>query len=97
MQLTITFFSQTCVIILDNASYHNVRAEKLPTSATCKADMENWLIQKGIPFQQNLLKVELCDIIKNNADFITYRIYDVIRNSGFEILRLPLYDSELKP
>ncbi|KAL3278355.1 hypothetical protein HHI36_013685 [Cryptolaemus montrouzieri] len=32
-----------CVIVLDNASYHSRRTEKLPTSASKKATIQEWL------------------------------------------------------
>ncbi|XP_074652754.1 uncharacterized protein LOC141907083 [Tubulanus polymorphus] len=36
------------VIVMDNASYHSVRSEKIPTSNSLKEDMQVWLSQKGI-------------------------------------------------
>lgn len=84
------------VIVLDNASYHNTRAEKLPTTASKKSEMQDWLTSKGIQFDSNLRKVELYDIIKKNkSTFITYKIDDYIKSKGFEVLRLPPYHPEL--
>lgn len=77
------------VIVLDNALYHNTRAEKLPM-------MQEWLTSKGIHFDSNLRKVKLYDIIKKHkSDFITYKIDDYIKSKGFEVLRLPPYYPEL--
>lgn len=42
------------VIVLDNASYHNAREENLPTIASKKSEMEEWLTSKGIHFDVNL-------------------------------------------
>lgn len=84
------------VIVMDNASYHNTRAEKLPTSNSRKAEMQEWLISKGISFDSSLRNVELYDIIKKHkTDFVTYKIDDIIRSKGFEVLRLPPYHPEL--
>ncbi|CAH2094193.1 unnamed protein product [Euphydryas editha] len=84
------------IIVLDNASYHNTRAEKMPTSATNKADMQQWLRDKGIAFERNLLKLELYDIIKKHKDqHITYKIDDFIKSKGFDVIRLPPYHPEL--
>lgn len=88
--------SPRSVIVLDNASYHNTRTEKLPTSATKKADMQQWLRDKGIAFEQSLLKLELYDIIKKHKDeHITYKIDDFIKSKGFDVIRLPPYHPEL--
>lgn len=84
------------VIVLDNASYHNTRAEKIPTSATKKADMQQWLRDKGIAFEQNFLKLELYDIIKKHKhQHITYKIDNFIKSKGFDVIRLPPYHPEL--
>lgn len=78
------------VIVLDNAFYHNTRAEKLPTYNTKKADMQQWLRDKGIAFDESLSKLPLYDIIKKHkSDYITFKIDDVIKSKGFEVLRLP--------
>lgn len=78
------------VIVLDNASYHNTRAEKLPTYATKKADMQQWLRDKGIAFDESLVKLAVYDIIKKHkCDYITFKIDDVIKSKRFEVLRLP--------
>ncbi|XP_045456694.1 uncharacterized protein LOC123666670 [Melitaea cinxia] len=84
------------VIVLDNASYHNTQAEKMPTSTTNKADMQQWLRDKGIAYEQSLLKLELYDIIKKHKDqHIKYKIDDFIKSKGFDVLRLPPYHPEL--
>ena len=59
---------QNFVIVLDDASYHNIKSEcsKTPTSATHKADMQAWLEGKGIAFDKKLLKPALYDLIKAN-------------------------------
>jgi len=37
-------------IVMDNASYHSVRREKLPTLKTRKADMQEWLSRNNIRY-----------------------------------------------
>ncbi|CAG4973860.1 unnamed protein product [Parnassius apollo] len=84
------------VIVLDTASYHNARAEKLPTTASKKSEMQQWLTAKGIQFDSNMRKVEIYDIIKKHkSNFIAYKIDNYIKSKGFEVLRLPPYHPEL--
>lgn len=35
------------VLILDNASYHSVQEDKVPTKSALKQDMIDWLLKKG--------------------------------------------------
>ncbi|XP_023933911.2 uncharacterized protein LOC112042931 [Bicyclus anynana] len=84
------------VIVLVNASYYKKRAEKPPTPATKKADMQQWLRDKGVPFEESLLKLELYDLIKKQINQnITYEIDELIESKGFDVLRLPPYHPEL--
>lgn len=84
------------VIVLDNASYHNTRAEKIPTSASRKDEMQQWLTNKGIGFDESLRKVELYDLIKKHKkEFVTFKIDEFIKSKGFDVLRLPPYHPEL--
>ncbi|GBP12806.1 hypothetical protein EVAR_6129_1 [Eumeta japonica] len=52
------------VVVVDNASYHNKQLDAAPTSTTKKADMQTWLQQKEIQFEESMLKPELYNLIK---------------------------------
>ena len=47
------------VIVCDNASYHGVRCEKVPSISWKKCDIINWLNDKGVDIEGDMLKVEL--------------------------------------
>jgi hypothetical protein len=47
------------VLVIDNASYHNIREMKEPTSTTREADMLLWLEEKQLPTDSKLTKPEL--------------------------------------
>ena len=49
------------VIVMDNASYHSRRLEKLPTSNSRKGDMLEWLDKHKIPYDAKLTKVSFHD------------------------------------
>ncbi|XP_063235752.1 uncharacterized protein LOC134538391 isoform X4 [Bacillus rossius redtenbacheri] len=79
------------VIIMDNASYHSTQVEKTPTTNWIKAALIAWLEKNGIKHENNLLKVELLRIAKQNKPRIRYEVDELARNYGHEILRLPPY------
>jgi transposase len=86
------------VIVVDNASYHNVQTDKTPNSNSKKEDMQRWLQDKNIPFSTTMLKIELYDLIKaHKPNFIRYAIDELLKKHEFEVLRLPPYHPELNP
>lgn len=86
------------VVILDNASYHNVQLEKAPTSASSKNTMKKWLTEMKIPFHPDLLKTQLYDLIKlHKPRHKTYAIDKLLAEHGHSVLRLPPYHPDLNP
>lgn len=83
---------------MDNASYHNALLEKAPNSNSNKNEMQTWLAEKNIPFDETMKKIQLYDLIlKNKNKFKRFVIDELIESKGFEILRLPPYHPELNP
>jgi hypothetical protein len=60
-------FPHKGVLVIDNASYHNVAITRDPTAATLKKDMW-WLVERNIPHNSNLTKPELYEIIKRHKN-----------------------------
>lgn len=86
------------VIVLDNASYHNVHSEKVPNMSSRKIEMIDWLKARNIGHDEKMYKSELyCKILDNKPDFIKYKIDDVIKAAGHTVLRLPPYHPDLNP
>lgn len=52
------------VVVVENASYHNTQLDAAPTANTKKADMQTGLCQKGIEYDESMLKPELYNLIK---------------------------------
>jgi hypothetical protein len=44
------------VLVIDNASYHNVTVEANPNSSWKKAPMQNWLTEKGVFFEYSYMR-----------------------------------------
>lgn len=86
------------VIVMDNASYHTRRKEKIPNSKTLKVDIQNWLREKNIDFPEDCLKKELLEeVSKVKHLYTSYVVDEKAKDNGFTVLRLPPYHCELNP
>jgi hypothetical protein len=52
------------VVVIDNAPYHNVNINKIPTSNSAKKEMQQWSQKQNIPFADDMLKPALHRLIK---------------------------------
>ncbi len=86
------------IIIMDNASYHNVLVdEAFPTSTTRKCDMQDWLTKNGYPWTEDMLKAELFGLCHRLAPVPEYQIDQLATRHGHTTLRTPQYHPELQP
>lgn len=86
------------VIVMDNAPYHSVRLEKVPTSSTRKSDIQSWLTEKNIAFSQDQLKAELLELVNQHKKmFSACRVDVVAKAAGHDVVRLPPYHCEFNP
>ncbi|GBP98375.1 hypothetical protein EVAR_98416_1 [Eumeta japonica] len=49
---------------MDNAPYHSVVVNKTPTMSTTKAEMQNWIVSKGLSYLPTMVKAQLFEIIQ---------------------------------
>ena len=89
------------VIVMDNASYHSVQAatSKPPTSATKKADMQQWLRDQGVRCDDRMTRARLYELIKlkKAGQRPVYQVDTYLQQHGHQVLRLPPYHMELNP
>ncbi|GJQ65366.1 hypothetical protein Trydic_g7478 [Trypoxylus dichotomus] len=99
MRNVLLLLEPSCLIVIDNAPYHPVKAEKIPTTAWKKDALVNWIISKGNITDNSLLKIELSELAKNylNNNPIFYVIDEVVTEISRIILRLPPYHCNLNP
>lgn len=89
---------ENSVVVLDNASYHTRKLEKIPTMATRKAGIQEWLTSKNIDFDETMVKAELLQIVKEHKNKYNLNIIDeMAKKQNKTILRLPPYHCELNP
>jgi len=86
------------VIVVNNASYHNVQLNRHPTSNARKGEMLLWLDKHGIRYSSNTTKAELYDLIKvHKPQYETFAIDSLLADHGHTMLRLPPYHPDLNP
>jgi transposase len=86
------------VIVLDNASYHNVQGSPAPTSNSTNKSMQYWLTDRNIPFSVNMFKTELYELIKlKTPHFRCYKVDTLLAKHAHSFLRLPPYHPGLNP
>lgn len=86
------------LIVLDNASYHNVlTATSAPIANSSIGRMIDWLNQNKIPCNPDCLKSELIDVLAKFAPEPTYEIDEIAKERGFDVVRTPPYHPELQP
>ncbi|XP_029671493.1 uncharacterized protein LOC115240469 [Formica exsecta] len=86
------------VIVMDNAPYHSVKLEKLPNTSWKKAEIIQWLENKGNEISESMVKVELLQIVAQQKNkFDKYVVDEMAKEDNKTILRLPPYHCELNP
>lgn len=86
------------VIVMDNAPYHSVRMEKIPTSSSKKSDIQAWLTSKKIDWAGDMIKPELLELVRRvRYQYEEYRIDRLAAQHNHTVLRLPPYHCELNP
>ena len=89
---------QNSVIVLDNASYHTRKIEKIPTTSWRKHQIIDWMIDKQIPYEDYMLKKDLLECVSRVKPQFDKNVIDVIaEENGHTVLRLPPYHCELNP
>lgn len=98
MEMLIPNDPQNSVVIMDNAPYHNKQINPIPNSNWKKDDMKAWLSERGISFNQTLLKPELYSIIKlHKPKYKMFKVDSILSEKGHSVLRLPPYHPDLNP
>lgn len=79
------------VIVIDNASYHNIEVNRVPTSNTKVGEMKQWLAERNISYPASALKPDLYEIIKkkHKSDNEEYRLHAICAAAGHSVIRLP--------
>ena len=86
------------VIVVDNASYHNIQVNRHPTSNARKGEMLFWLDKHGIQYSSDMTKAELYDLVEmHKPQYETSAIDCLLADHGHTAVRLPPYLPDLNP
>ena len=90
---------QKSLVVMDNASYHNVviKGTRPPTSATRKAEIQQWLTLNDIQYDSKLTKPKLLKLVMQNKSTPKYQVDSLLAEHGHGVLRLPPYHCDFKP
>lgn len=96
--------SENSVIVMDNASYHNMFFDDdVPPLTSKKALLKEWLTDNSVEFDENLLRVQIIDLVKQNRPEKVFKLDHILKNDpslqhrNISILRTPQYHPELQP
>lgn len=87
---------QGSVIVMDNASYHSRRLDRLPNMGWRKDAIQAWLREKNIEFAENEIKAQLLAKIDKSKHQKKY-VDELAASKNVTVLRLPPYHCELNP
>ncbi|XP_045450546.1 uncharacterized protein LOC123659374 [Melitaea cinxia] len=86
-----------CIVVMDNAPYHCTQINKAPTMSNLKAEMQQWLSNNSIPFEDYWIKPQLYELIKKHKGEPVYEVDFLLNQHGHEVVRLPPYHCDLNP
>lgn len=87
-----------CVIVMDNASYHSVKIDPVPTMNWKKNEIVQWLGSKGFVADTPMVKFQLMEKVNEMKPLHDkYVIDEEALKTNRTILRLPPYHCELNP
>lgn len=84
-------------IVMDNAPYHSRVVNRVPSSSWRKGDIQEWLTQNGVVFDQGLRKPELLELVRPLRKKRLFFLDGLAAEEGHQVVRLPPYHCELNP
>lgn len=83
-------------IVMDRATYHMVPEERLIPAQMKKSDIQNWLTEHQIFWEEHWLKPKLQETLEQSTDR-TPMVQKDAQQKGFQLLILPVHHPELNP
>ncbi|XP_022832284.1 uncharacterized protein LOC111364283 [Spodoptera litura] len=85
------------IVVMDNAPYHSRKLETAPKMSWKKAAIQDWLLNKNINYEPDMVKATLLELVPHNECFNKYAVDEMAAQHGITVLRLPPYHCELNP
>lgn len=93
---TIVPYLSANAIIIITAPYNSSIPDDTPSFYSNRQDMMDWLQRHEIPFEGNMLKAQLYNLIKLYQPKL-HVVEGILKELGHEVLRLPPYYCDLNP
>jgi hypothetical protein len=85
-------FPPSSVVVLDNAPYHSVQVDKVPSKYSVKSEMISWLERQGVFCDPTMRKGQLYDLIlTRKPKEKTFKTDHLLNGHGHTVVRLPPY------
>jgi transposase len=94
-QMLIPNLTKPSVIVMDNASYHVTQMNKPPTMQSLKSDIQKWLTENKIPYEESYKKAELMCLVNEHKIGPVYEAEEILKQHGHEVIKLPPYHCDL--
>lgn len=85
-----------CVVVIDRATFHLVPEEQIILATMRKAELQEWLTSKNIPWEGHWLKPKLVQQVDEQIDK-TPIVQKIAEKRGHKVLILPVHHPELNP
>lgn len=79
------------VVVMDNASYHSRLKQKVPNSASTRAELMEFLLENDLYFEETYRKRELLEVLKTKTYQKQFIVDKLAEDYGHTILKLPPY------
>lgn len=84
------------VIVTDRASFHLVPEEQIIPASMRKSELQAWLTEKEIPWEEHWLKSQLIGQVNASVEK-TPVVQKIAEQKGHKVLLLPVHHPELNP
>ena len=85
-----------CLIVMDRCPFHRVGKDSITPKQMRKAELQEWLTQKGFAWEEKWLRPRLVEEVERRRDKKTM-VEIFVENEGHKILFLPVHHPELNP
>lgn len=85
-----------CIIVMEKKPNYMMKLEQIPDMRTSRIDIINWLEDKNITINEDMVKIELLQIVEMNKHYYdNYLVNEMVRKHQMQVLWIPPYHDEL--
>lgn len=90
--------NEPSIIVMDNSTHHSRLLDLVPSAASKKADIVEWLWRYGIHHDIKQTRAELLSLVKlHQPKMKSYELDTIATEKGHTVVRLPPYHNQYNP